>query len=322
MSSENNTSSEFYFDLLEQIHNETTNASLNDEIVQNSTEYSCDDLVSGMNKMCIAPTAPRQEEENKDDVCKSVSKKCVHVYEVCDGVKLCTICGTEFERVQTFEKEWKYYGPSETDNIRCTSRKAHKTSIYKDLEGKNIDPDIINSANNMYIQISNGKVFRGRSTRKSIISGCLFYAYKIRGTPKSCDMIRIILSDFKLRKSDILHGIKYISLNIPKSSGVQNVFITPTDVIVELLETINNKSQKTLDDIMKLYSSIIEKDPMRFMNNRPQSVAASVIYYYTVLNNRDIDIAEFSKLVGTSVSTIQKIVSGIKDIHLGACQSK
>ena len=109
-----------------------------------------------------------------------------------NGIKVCTDCGIEITRDITYDKEWRYYGASDTRHIsdpnRCHARKSDERTIYKDVEGLGFSDKIIVKANELYEEVTNKKIYRGNS-RKAIIFACIFHAYKIEGNPQSCESL-------------------------------------------------------------------------------------------------------------------------------------
>lgn len=250
-------------------------------------------------------------EENK---LESVS--CIHENTVMVNSDLtCTDCGVIVEKIQTYEKEWRHYSnESKSNPARCMARKTQGVIILKDLENMGIPRNVINIANELYIQVTKGKIKRGKKSRKAIIVACLFHAYKKIGQPKSCDALREILKDIGLDKSDFLHGIKQIALNIEKSEDIHSTYITPKDIVIEIMNLLNsNESQK--EDVITLYESLISKSRL-FKESKPQSVAAGVVFHYILTSGISMSIKEFAVKVKISELTINKIRNEIKRVLL------
>lgn len=239
---------------------------------------------------------------------------CRHVSTCIDSnIVVCTDCGCEIDSVQTFDQEWRnYQNGSRSNPTRCVARKTTDLVIMKDLEKMDLGKHIVSIANDMYVKVTKGKIKRGKSSRQAIIAACLFHAYKQNGTPKSCDMMRTIMKDTNLDKSDFLHGIKQVALNLDKSMNVHNTYITPVDIIGEFMALMNS-TKTQLQEVVKLYNSISSKTRM-FRESRPQSVAAGVVYKYISREKNSMSIKIFSKKVGISELTINKIISEINRV--------
>jgi transcription initiation factor TFIIIB Brf1 subunit/transcription initiation factor TFIIB len=239
---------------------------------------------------------------------------CCHTSRCVDSnTVICTDCGVELEKIQTFEREWRYYeGESKSNPTRCVARKLEGMVILKDLENMGIGENVISIANDMYIQVTKGSIKRGKSSRKAIIAACLFHAYNKLGTPKSCDKLREIMKDAKLNKSDFLHGIKQVALNLPKSKNVHSAYIKPEDIIQEIMVLLN-ASDEQKQEVLALYADISTESSV-FKESRPQSVAAGIVFHYICSTGTAMTIKEFSVKVNISELTINKIRIEVKRI--------
>jgi transcription initiation factor TFIIIB Brf1 subunit/transcription initiation factor TFIIB len=194
------------------------------------------------------------------------------------GIVSCVECGKEIRKIVSYEKDWRYYGNDDTrkntDPNRCHIRKMEDKSIFRDVENLGFSDKIVNTANDIYTQVTNGKIYRGNS-RKAIIFGCIFHSVKINGKIYSCDTLRTI---FNLDKKIILKGLKHVNLNLPKNGNIVNKYITPIELVNEyILKFEHVENDKTL--ISALYENIKNKSSI-INRSRPQSVASSLIYYY------------------------------------------
>ena len=109
--------------------------------------------------------------------------ECEHIDIANDnGIVSCVDCGVEVSKIVSYEKDWRYYGSDDTrknsDPNRCHIRKIEDKSIFKDVESFGFSEKIVNMANDMYSQVTKGKIYRGNS-RKAIIFGCIFHSIKI-----------------------------------------------------------------------------------------------------------------------------------------------
>lgn len=229
------------------------------------------------------------------------------------GILSCLDCGEELGKNIAQDKEWRYYGQSDTkhksDPSRCQMRKIDDKSILKDIEGMGFSDRIVNIANTIYTQVTSGRIHRGNS-RKAIIFACIFHSYKICGNPQSCDTL---IDIFSINRKDGLRGLKYVNLNIPKESSIiKNVHITP----VNLIEEIMNKFSATNDqkkEVINIYESIKDKSS-KINRARPQSIAAGITYYWICTNDKKITISEFISKVGLSELTITRIAKEVGEL--------
>lgn len=242
--------------------------------------------------------------EKKND-CKN------HSFVKVGDTHQCYECGVQ-ESLLTSEKEWRFYGKSDgrhvSDPTRVKQRKNDDRTIYKDVQNMGFSDKIVSSANKIYLQVTDGKIFRGNS-RKSIIFACIFHAYKLSGTPHSHDKL---IGVFKLNRKNGLKGLKHVNLNAPKFSEIRTTYITPSDLVSEIMDKFSaNSFQK--QEVCDLYEDIKNKSS-RLNRSRPQSVSAGLVYYWIKKKRLDISIKDFTKSVNLSELTISKIAKEIESI--------
>lgn len=268
-----------------------------------------------MDEFSILENALR-EYDNKveqSDGDQGIEQECSHSEIVEErGSRSCIHCGQEVIKNITYEKEWRYYGADDTrhtsDPNRCQARKVEERSIFKDVENMGFSDKVVSLANELYSQVTKDKIYRGNS-RKSIVFACIFHAYKIMGKPQSCDNLQAV---FNLDRKIILKGMKHVNLNAPKNSEVRNRYITPVEIVDEIMDKLNaNQEQK--QEVTKLYDLIHNKSSI-LNRSKPQSVAAGLIYTYIVKTGRKIEIEEYTKIVNLSQLTITKIMKEIEKI--------
>jgi len=229
-----------------------------------------------------------------------------------NGVKLCLDCGQEISRDISYEKEWRYYGSDDTrrsnDPNRCHPRKLEDKTIFKDLENLGFSDRIVNKANDVYVQITNGKIYRGKS-RKSIISACVYHAFKMIDKPISFDSLNDI---FQLERKNIQKGLKELSQKLPKALQIKNKSITPVHIIEETMTALKaTKEQK--EEVITIFEQIKNKSSM-LNGSRPQSVASGLIYFYISNKCKDINPSDFLKNNKLSALTITKISKEVEKI--------
>jgi len=245
---------------------------------------------------------------------KTFPKECKHENRAEHaGLLSCLDCGEEIGKNIAQDKEWRYYGQSDTkhksDPSRCQMRKIDDKSILKDIEGMGFSDRIINTANNIYTQVTSGRIHRGNS-RKAIIFACIFHSYKISGNPQSCDTLFDI---FNINRKAGLRGLKYVNLNMPKEkSMIKNVHITPVNIIDEIMNKFS-ATPKQKKDVIDLYNAIKDK-PNKINRARPQSIAAGIIYFWICSTGKNISISDFISKVGLSELTITRIAKEVAQL--------
>jgi len=230
------------------------------------------------------------------------------------GTLLCSLCGKELSKVLSYEKDWRWYGNDDTrknsDPNRCHIRKLEDKSIFRDVENLGFSDKIVNTANDIYTQVTKGKIYRGNS-RKAIIFGCIFHSIKMNGKTYSCDSLREI---FQLDRKIILKGLKHVNLNAPKTSEIRVKASGFLDMISEYANKFDlDKAEH--QEIDEIYQKIKNKSII-INRSRPQSVISSLIYYYICRKNgaNNVNIKDFVKKVNLSELTIHKISKEIDKI--------
>jgi transcription initiation factor TFIIIB Brf1 subunit/transcription initiation factor TFIIB len=228
------------------------------------------------------------------------------------GVTICVDCGEEVQERISQDKEWRYYGQVDTkhysDPNRVQMRKSEERSIFKDVENLGFSENIVAKANIIYAQVTKGDIFRGNS-RKAIVFACIFHAYKMSGKPQSHErLIRI----FDLNRKTGLRGLKHVNLCAPKDSNIRTTYITPINLVDEIMEQFSaTKEQK--QEVIELYNQVKNKSS-RLNRSRPQSVASGVVYYWIRLKEKDISLKDFAQKVSLSELTVNKIAKEIADV--------
>ena len=225
---------------------------------------------------------------------------------------ICDDCGEIISKDISLNKEWRYYGSSDTkhfsDPNRCHIRKNLDRNIYKDVSKLGFSEKIQVEANNIYKEITHGKIYRGNS-RKSIIFACIFHAFKLSGTPQSNENL---INIFNLDRKTALKGLKFVNMNAPKNSKLRAIYITPENLLCEIMDKFEaNDEQK--NDVIKIYQKIKNKSSI-LNRSRPQSVASGIVRYYILIMNKDIPIEYFKSKVNLSELTINRIVKEIAKI--------
>lgn len=227
-----------------------------------------------------------------------------------DANNCCLDCGIQIDEQIKFNHDnssisntRKYNNPS-----RCHIRKNDEKNIYKDVSNLNIPDNIIKDANRLYQHVVKNRIYRG-NTRKSIIFACIFYAYKEAGSPQSSDTLTTL---FNIQRKDGLKGLKIVNLNADNSVIKKSTYITPENIITEIMKKFSAK-QTDIDIVIDLHKRIHKKSEI-LNRARPQSVASGIIRYYILKYNKNIPMEDFISTVGISELTINRIVREINKI--------
>lgn len=228
------------------------------------------------------------------------------------GLVSCLDCGKELEKSIYHDKEWRYYGCSDnkkcSDPNRVTLRKVEDKNIFKDVENMGFSDKIVSSANQLYLHVSNGKIFRG-SSRKAIIFACIFHTFKIMGKVQSYEDL---ISLFDLNKKVGLKGLKYVNIHTSKDSTIHTTYITPVNLVENLMDKFSASSAQK-QEVITLYNQIKNKSS-KINRSRPQSVSAGLIWFWICQKGMEITLKEFAVKTGLSELTINKIAKEIAEI--------
>jgi transcription initiation factor TFIIIB Brf1 subunit/transcription initiation factor TFIIB len=251
-----------------------------------------------------------EDEDGRDVKCKTT---CSHNNTTNEkGIEVCTDCGEEITKKIEHTKEWRYYGQSDSrhssDPNRVQIRKSEDRTIYKDVENMSFSDKIVSSANKIYFQVTQGKIFRGNS-RKAIVFACIFHSYKLSGKPQSHEKL---IDVFNLNRKTGLKGLKHVNLFAPKDSSIRTTYITPINLVEEIMDKFS-ATQKQKEDVVKLYHQIKNKSS-KLNRSRPQSVASGLVYYWICKEKKDITLKQFIKKVDLSELTVNKIAKEISEV--------
>ena len=222
---------------------------------------------------------------------KDIINNCSHPDVIVEkGMTVCRDCGEEVQNNIEYDKEWRYYGQSDTkhnsDPNRVQIRKQEERSIYKDVESLGFSETIVSKANKIYSQVTQGKIFRGNS-RKAIVFACIFHAYKTGGKPQSHEKL---IKIFNLTRKSGLKGLKYVNLYAPKDSNIRTTYITPVNLVEEIMSQFTSSTEQK-NEVLELYEKIKNKSS-KLNRSRPLSVASGIVYYWITIKNKDINIKD------------------------------
>ena len=256
------------------------------------------------------------ETEPLSEVEVTKTKTCPHLPEDIveeKGSLYCSCCGEELEKNVFHGKEWRFYSGSDSkggssDPNRVQARKNDERSIYKDVETLPFSDRVKAEANELFKEVTKGKIFRG-AIRRGIVCACVFYAHKKLGFPQTQEKLTSI---FSIHRKKTLEGMKFVKHNASKDSFVHYVNVTPVDLIDDIMSKFNATTEQK-DQVITLYENVKNKS-FKLNGSRPQSVGAGTVFYWVTKNSIDISLKDFAKIVGLSELTITKMVKEIGDI--------
>jgi transcription initiation factor TFIIIB Brf1 subunit/transcription initiation factor TFIIB len=289
-------------------YNTTTNKKEENSLaIVHPDPVSEEDELSEFETLNMTGNITREYEEEND------GQKCDHLdVSIEKGVEICITCGEEITKKIQNCKEWRYYGSQSdvknTNPNRVQIRKLDDRGIFKDVENMGFSDKIVCEANKIYFEVTKGQIFRGNS-RKAIVFASIFHAYKLSGKPQSHDKL---IQVFNLNRKNGLKGLKHINLYAPKTSTIRTTYITPVNLIEEIMDKFSATPEQK-QEVVAIYNQIKNKSS-RLNRSRPQSVACGLIFYWIKTQQKDITIKQFTKKVNLSELTINKIASEIEEV--------
>lgn len=253
-------------------------------------------------EQALATYEQTQSASEKNKECSGI---CYHHNIINEnGIISCVECGEEIRHSINHEKEWRYYGASDskrnTDPNRVQIRKVEERNIIKDVENMGFSDTIIGKADELYAQVTKGQIYRGNS-RKAIVFACIFHAYKLAGNHQTPENL---IKLFGLDRKNGLKGLKIVNVNAPKDSQIHTSYITPEHLVNDIMDKFKaSPVQKA--EVIELYDKIKNKSS-KLNRSRPQSVAAALTYYWILNKNINISIKDFAKKADLSELTINK----------------
>jgi len=260
-----------------------------------------------------AMQAYENNKKTNTEKCGNITGKCLHTETVKENdIISCCACGEVIKKVIANEREWRYYGSQDSkrssDPSRVQIRKVESRSIHKDVETLGFSDNIVNTADKLYNQVTNGSIYRGNS-RKAIVFACIFHAYKLQGNHQ---LPEDLIALFGLDRKNGLKGLKIVNVNAPKDSPIHNTSITPIHIIRQIMLKFE-ANDEMIEEVNALYKKINNRSS-KLNRSRPQSVAAALTFYWICTKNRKITIKDFSKKVELSELTISKNAKEIANI--------
>ncbi len=241
------------------------------------------------------------------------NNSCEHKHTTEENGSICCMdCGIQLEKKIFSQKEWRFYGQSDnkktSDPNRVHLRKIDERTIYKDVENMGFSDKIVSVANEIYLKVTDGQIFRGNS-RKAIIFACIFHSFKLNRKAQTHEKL---IKIFDLSRKIGLKGLKYVNLNSPKDSIIHTTYITPANLVEEIMDKFSASQEQKLE-VYKLYEQIKNKSS-KINRSRPQSVSAGLVYYWICFKNIEISLKDFAKKTDLSELTINKIAKEIAKV--------
>jgi transcription initiation factor TFIIIB Brf1 subunit/transcription initiation factor TFIIB len=243
-------------------------------------------------------------EHSTSPVVECCASDCQHTNTTIEKtMEICMDCGKEL-----MKNEMKCSLDTVYSNMN--ERKTHVKNINKDIANFNFSEKIVECANTLYNQITDGKTKRG-DRRKSIILACIFFSHKMNNENITYERL---LELFQIDKKIGNDGLNIVTLSIPKNINMS--FNSQPQCLIIIDELMNKFSATTTqkNEVKAIYYKI--KNKSASLNRcRVETVGASIFYYWIKNHsNINISIKNYSEVVKLSELTIQKNLKIIEDI--------
>ena len=271
-------------------------------------------------------------EGNGTDLASTLGAECNHSWNIRDGGKVfCDTCGLQGAVCQ---------GPavvgSTVDFDIQQKRRASDRSVSGELLKMNFPRQVCETACQTFQRVSNGKNFRCKS-RQALLCVCIFAAQRTYGMS---DDYRRLQSLFGVSNRRMLQGLKRICFyqqsepikasptnasptnasptpaassgdtcatsNVPAAephSEMPTSFSVSVEEMVHVMMATFDSSRENTSAVIRILRMVIGKSDM-ISRSRPQSLAASVVFFWSNTTGRPVDMEEFSIMMGLSVATI------------------
>jgi len=231
--------------------------------------------------------------------------ECKHLNTLVEnGQETCYECGETLFNEFVEGPEWCNYGDNSAEDMcRVQFRKKHEKGIKQELENLRFNKEIIDKANEMYMEVTKGGIKRGTS-RKAIIFSCVFNAFIETNTKHTSEELREI---FQLQRRDASRALTEFRKSYKSRISL---FISPVYFIPIILEKFN-AAEHHKDKIIKLYDFLKDENIPGIKGSNPKSISAGLIYYYLHIVDKVMDIDRFSEMSGLSKITILKIFKSL-----------
>lgn len=241
--------------------------------------------------------------------------QCLHrnKYKDDNGLYICRTCSAEFNSLN-FQQEWRWYGTSDNrtsrDPSRCHKSKSTSRGIKSVFTQYNIDVsprmlDIMEKKYSIIIEKHDQKITRG-SGRDSLVAAILFHTFQEFGEFRTSGYIRKLFNN--LEQKHMSAGIQKYLYAFPEAG---NLHITSEILIPWFMKLVNiDKSHyRRIIDI----NNYMANTSQLLKRSNPQSVAASIIYFYLCINKEykeslGIKRKTFAEKINLSDITITKLV--------------
>ena len=176
-----------------------------------------------------------------------------------------------------------------------------RPSIVNELQGYNIEEDIILKAEELYKTL--GYPLKRKQTRQMMLFYCVYNAYKMNNIIKEPYILAFM---FGLDKTHVSKSLKMFNLDTSQYNLIER--IKPQDFIDQFFE-MTKLDTEHLDEIKSWLIKILDKEPNLLITTQPQRIAVAIIIYYLSANGISYDIGIYEKVLNIKKTSIIKLVN-------------
>jgi len=228
--------------------------------------------------------------------------ECQHPSKIEDnGAIVCDDCGAEIETI-SLDPEWRNY--SKTSSSRCNTIKS-KSKAVDCLNG--VPASIRQLTMDKYEKVTEGITFKG-DKRNRIIAACLFFAYQEFGQYRITEYIR---EKIGVTQKSMSHGLN----EYYKKFEEDRVKVILPENLVHWFLKKSSMETRHYSNICKLLKHI-ENTSSLINKSSPQTVVASVIYFYMCISPeyKSANKTKFFKNIGMSDVTVTRLAEEISNV--------
>jgi hypothetical protein len=232
------------------------------------------------------------------------TKVCKHEFGGIEHGRVCCIsCGVQ----QVARDAVHSVGPfPDQDNMQV--RRSDDRTIIGDLLKMNLSYEVCQYANKKFVSVTRGKTFRCKS-RRALMCCSVFLAQKeLHGMADHQALQEL----FDVDSRKIMQAMKVLCFTSKESSRgtSDNVFAVSTEEITRRTMELFGASNSHVNEAINILADVKDKSIL-LSRSRPQSMAASVVFFWIVVNRQPINMERFKRYTNISPTTMARYCTEI-----------
>ena len=239
------------------------------------------------------------------------NEACQHLFgRVEHGRVGCMLCGA-----QEVARELVYSAGGSfsegADHLQV--RRSDDRTIISDLLKMNLSYDVCQLANRNFVGVTRGKTFRCKS-RRALMCCSVFLAQKHLNGVADHQALQDL---FDVDGRQIMHAMKVLCFS-PRVDRqhepfCDNAFAVSTEDITSRTMQLFGASEAHVIEALEILQAIKGKSTM-LSRSRPQSLAASVVFFWIIVNQQPIRMELFKRHTQISPTTIARYCAEISSV--------